>query len=233
MEAIILAGGFGTRLQHVVNDVPKPMAPINEVPFLKYIFDQLSKYKVNKIILAVGYKSDVIINYFGNRYKEIDIIYSKEETPLFTGGAIKKALDFCKNKNVFIINGDTYFDINLNDMFDFHVKNKSNLTVAIKEMYNFDRYGTAELKDQQITKFHEKQAKSSGYINGGIYILNKEILNKFKLEKFSFEQDFMEKKVSDLLIMGFKSKNYFIDIGVPDDYYKAQKDLPKRSISNE
>lgn len=233
MEAIILAGGFGTRLQHVISDVPKPMAPINEVPFLKYIFDQLLEYKVKKIILAVGYKSEIIMNYFGDRYKEIEIIYSKEETPLFTGGAIKKALDFCENKNIFIINGDTYFGINLKHMFNFHIKNKSDLTIAIKEMNDFDRYGTVELEKEQIIKFNEKEPRSTGYINGGIYVLNKDILNDFKLEKFSFEQDFMEKSVSEIFINGFKSNDYFIDIGIPDDYYKAQKDLPKRSISNE
>ena len=118
-------------------------------------------------------------------------------------------------------------------MFNFHIKNKSDLTIAIKEMNDFDRYGTVELEQERIIKFNEKEPRSTGYINGGIYVLNKDILNDFKLEKFSFEKDFMEKSVSEIFINGFKSNDYFIDIGIPDDYYKAQKDLPKRSISNE
>jgi len=122
METIILVGGFGTRLSHIVSDVPKPMIPVNGKPFLKYLFDYLLKNGVTYIILAVGYKSEIIQKYFGDDYKGISITYSVENTPLGTGGAIKKALDCCNEKYVFIVNGDTYFDVDLKQMKDFHIK---------------------------------------------------------------------------------------------------------------
>lgn len=227
MEAIILAGGFGTRLQHVVSDVPKPMAPINKIPFLQYIFEYLLKNNISKVILAVGYKSEIIIDYFGDKYKEIDILYSNEYTPLFTGGAIKKALNLCENKNIFIINGDTYFDVDLSNMFNFHRESNSDLTIAVKEMLNFSRYGTVEFSDTKVIKFNEKKSKEIGFINGGIYIINRDILDMVDLEKFSFEKDFMEKYINKADIRAFKSNGYFIDIGIPEDYYKAQKQINK------
>ncbi|RDY23268.1 D-glycero-D-manno-heptose 1-phosphate guanosyltransferase [Romboutsia maritimum] len=225
MEAIILAGGFGTRLKDVVSNVPKPMAPINNIPFLKYILDYVYKNGVNRVILAVGYKHDIITNYFGNKYKGMDLIYSIEDKPLFTGGAIKKALNVCKNKNVLVVNGDTYLDVRLEDMMKFHDINNGDITVAIKHMENFNRYGTVELSNIKIIQFNEKQQRESGFINGGIYILNKSLFNNIRENKFSFEKDIMEKLILDLNILGFITKGYFIDIGIPSDYYKAQNDF--------
>ena len=112
MEVIILAGGFGTRLQSVVSDVPKVMAPINNKPFLEYIFDDLSKYDVSRVILAVGYKKEIVKKYFGNKYKNIKIAYSEENEPLGTGGAIKHALSLVNDEEVIIMNGDIYTKIN-------------------------------------------------------------------------------------------------------------------------
>jgi len=220
MEAIILAGGFGTRLSKVVSDVPKPMAPINERPFLEYLLDDLSDKGINRVILAVGYKKEIIKNHFQERYKNIEIIYSDEDIPLGTGGAIKKALTLSKTEDIFIVNGDTFFDVNLKEMYKFHKENNSNLTLAIKEMERFNRYGSLALEGNKIVKFEEKKYIEKGYINGGIYLLKKNILDIKKEDSFSFEKDILENKELKVEKYGYKSKGYFIDIGIPEDYYK-------------
>ena len=225
MEAVILAGGFGTRLSHIIQDVPKPMAPINDIPFLVYIFEYLLKYGVKKIVMATGYKTEVIEEYFGNNYKGMNIVYSVEKEPLGTGGAIKKALDFCIDKKVFVLNGDTYFDVDLIKMKEFHLKENAKLTIGLKSMVNFERYGTVEFENNNILKFNEKRQTDEGYINGGIYFLNKDSLNNIEEKAFSFEHDYMEKFTSKEKFKGFVSDGYFIDIGVPEDYYRANNEL--------
>ena len=223
MEAIILAGGFGTRLSTVVSDVPKPMAPINERPFLEYLLDDLNEKGISRVILAVGYKKEIIKSHFKEKYKNIDIIYSDEDIPLGTGGAIKKALTLAENENIFIINGDTFFDVNLKEMYQFHKKNSSKLTLAIKDMEKFDRYGSLILEGYKIIKFEEKKYVDKGYINGGIYLINKKLLNEEEKESFSFEKDILENKSLKIEKYGYKSKGYFIDIGIPEDYHTFNK----------
>lgn len=231
MEAIILAGGFGTRLSTVVSDVPKPMAPINERPFLEYLLDDLNEKGISRVILAVGYKKEIIKSHFKEKYKNIDIIYSDEDIPLGTGGAIKKALTLAENENIFIINGDTFFDVNLKEMYQFHKKNSSKLTLAIKEMEKFDRYGSLVLDKDKIIKFEEKKYNEKGYINGGIYLINKELLIEEKKENFSFEKEILENKNLKIEKYGYKSEGYFIDIGIPEDYYKyIELRAPKISV---
>lgn len=226
MEAIILAGGFGTRLQKVISDVPKPMAPINNIPFLVYIFNWLYKYNVTHVVLAVGYKKEVIINYFGNQYKNIKINYSIENAPLFTGGAIKKALNQCNEKNVFIINGDTYFDVNLNELIKQHNELKADFTISVKDMREFNRYGTVKINEnRQVIGFEEKRYYKQGYINGGIYCIKKNILDKIDKNSFSFEKEYMEQYYDKDRVYAFYSDGYFIDIGIPEDYKRAQIDF--------
>jgi NDP-sugar pyrophosphorylase family protein len=225
MEAIVLAGGFGTRLRHLVPDVPKPMAPVYGHPFLKYIFDYLLENGITHIVLATGYKSEAILSYFGDEYRGTKITYSNEDTPLGTGGAIKKALGCCEEKNVFIINGDTYFDVNLNHMKQFHTENNCSVSIAVKSMKNFERYGAVIIEASRITKFEEKKPTAEGKINGGIYLVDNKIVNSVDAESFSFEKEVLETGLVD--IYAFESNGYFIDIGVPEDYYKAQIDFEK------
>ncbi len=223
MEAIILAGGFGTRLKHIVSDVPKPMAPVTGQPFLEFIMKYLLINGVNKVVLAVGYKANIIQDYFGNNYHGIRIAYSIEDTPLGTGGAIRKALDSCNDDDVFIINGDTYFDVDLHKMKTFHTEMDSDLTVAIKSMSNFERYGSVVIEGNLIREFKEKKPTIKGRINGGIYLIKKKLMNLVDKESFSFEKVILESHMVDTY--AFESDGYFIDIGVPEDYYKAQKDF--------
>jgi len=225
VEAIVLAGGLGTRLQSVVSDVPKPMAPIGDKPFLEYIFAYLKRNNITRIILSVGYKWETIKDYFGDSYDEIELVYSVETEPLGTGGAIKKAISYVKEKEVYIINGDTFFDVNLADL---KLSDNSKIKLSLKKMYDFNRYGCVEY-DQTglVTNFSEKSHREEGSINGGIYLAVTDIFDAFNMEeKFSFEK-FMEDNFKQLHIGTEVFNNYFIDIGIPDDYARAQVELKK------
>jgi D-glycero-alpha-D-manno-heptose 1-phosphate guanylyltransferase len=226
-EAIILAGGLGTRLKSVVSDVPKPMALINDIPFLSYMLEQLHKYSFRKVIIAAGYKSEVIESYFGYSYKKIKIVYSIEKEPLGTGGAIFEASLLIESDCFFVLNGDTFFKIDFSRMEENFIKGKSGLSVALKGMANFERYGTVTTNGERITSFNEKAFCEEGLINGGIYIINKSwFKQRVENRVFSFEKDILEKRVSVDKITYYKSDGYFIDIGVPDDYERAIKELP-------
>ncbi len=228
MEAIILAGGLGTRLQNVVKDLPKPMADINGKPFLKYLLDYLSGYQIERVILSVGYKYEVIEQYFGKKYKDIEVVYAVEEEPLGTGGGILNACKYLNNNVFYLINGDTFFDVNLNELYTFHLQQKADFTLAIKPMHEFDRYGTVEISNHRILQFNEKRYMEEGFINGGVYLLDKEILHSLNFpRKFSFEKDFLERFLSKYYFAAYLCKHYFIDIGIPEDYKLAQQELEK------
>lgn len=223
MEAIVLAGGLGTRLRSVVSDLPKPMAPIGEKPFLEYILKYLKNNGITKAILSVGYKWETIKEYFGDKFENIELIYSVEDDPLGTGGAIKKAMNHVDSDQVYIINGDTFFDV---DLRNFVLHHESKLMLSLKNMQNFDRYGCVESDENNfVTTFTEKGFRESGNINGGIYLASKDIFDNYSLdEKFSFEE-FMQNEFKDLKISVKVFENYFIDIGIPEDYEKAQHEI--------
>ena len=226
MEAIILAGGFGTRLQHVVADVPKPMAPVAGRPFLEYVLDDLKSKGVSRAVLAVGYRQEVIREHFGAAYRGMEIIYSSEDTPLFTGGAIKQALEQCREASVVIVNGDTFFDVDLPGMLRFAEESDAPLVIATRHMVNFDRYGVIRSSNARVTAFEEKRPRDEGDINGGIYIVKRDLLRDMPV-KFSFEKDFMERFVNEVAMYVYPSAGYFIDIGIPEDYARAQADFAR------
>ncbi len=226
MKAIILAGGKGTRLRDVAPGIPKPMVLIDGKPFLQYLLDYLNDFHVSDVVLAVGYKYKVIRDFFGGGYKDVAIEYSIEEKPLGTGGAIKEALNFVSEDHVFIFNGDTFFPVNLAKMFREHKDKNAAFTIALKKMINFRRYGSVLVQNGKITKFNEKKFRESGFINGGVYLIKRTVQSYFPpQESFSFEKDVMEKKTADLEIRPYIEDVYFIDIGIPEDYRKAQKDF--------
>ena len=230
-EAIILAGGFGTRLQSIVSDVPKPMAPINNVPFLNYIFDYIKFFKIEHVVLSTGYLSEKISDYYKDEFKGVKISYTKEEIPLGTGGGIRLALEKCMTKNILVLNGDSFFDVDLHAYYPLHAQFNSNCTLALRKAANAARYGTIKLNDTSaITEFKEKDGiEQEGLINGGVYILNRELfLSKTKPDiAFSIEKDFFENRINELRIFGFEYDGYFIDIGIPEDYKKAQDDFKR------
>lgn len=229
MEAIILAGGMGTRLQSVVSDVPKPMADINGKPFLEYLLQYISSYGITRVILSVGYKSDVIVKHFGTRFNGVEIVYSIENEPLGTGGAIVQSLNYVNDSDFFLLNGDTFFGIDFQKLTQAHQEQRNNMTLSLKPMSNFDRYGAVTLAGKRVTAFVEKRFITSGLINGGVYVLKTNIPDLKQLaEKFSFESDYLEKKLHELQVGAYIEDAYFIDIGIPEDYLKAQQELPYR-----
>lgn len=226
-EAIVLAGGLGTRLRSEVQDLPKAMAPINGQPFLEYQLAFLARQGIQKVYLAVGYKSEAIVDHFGAKYRSISLEYVQEEEPLGTGGAVVQALVPTTTEAVLICNGDTMFSADLQAMYAFHMEKGADFTMALKYLEKFSRYGTVRQNTQhQIEGFEEKKYKENGWINGGIYILNKSTISTMDFPvKFSLESEFLEKKYKELSFYGFESNAYFLDIGVPSDYKKAQDDF--------
>lgn len=304
----------------MVNDRAKPMAMVAGKPFLEYILQKLEAAGFKKVILAVGYKYESIIDHFGWRYGKMQLVYTLEETPLGTGGGVVLGLRETKNPNVLVINGDTFFDIDIKAMITHHLKLRCDVTMALKDMPKPDRYGTVatddindlawlkrerderarrkeerirdeelaearkaeieeydewlknktlgekreieeneeeenkegfkaeskpienqrkvdltamrldEIDATKVVRFKEKQVGlERGFINAGMYILKKKLLYDKKLgDKFSFETDFLEKSMSKMFISGFISDSYFIDIGVPEDYMKANEDFKDR-----
>ena len=232
-ECIILAGGLGTRLRSVISEIPKCMAPVAGKPFLAYVIGYLQKQGIENFIFAVGYKTEVIERYLHKEYSTINYKLSIEHEPLGTGGAIKLACSKATQKNVLVVNGDTFFAIDLIKLAAFHKLCGADCTLSLKPMQSFDRYGVVELnKDYSIRSFKEKQFYETGLINGGVYALYAEkFLRESLPEKFSFEKEYLEKKVSlandDKRMYGVVQDKYFIDIGIPEDYERAQIELPQ------
>lgn len=227
MECIVLAGGLGTRLREAIGDYPKCMAPVNEKPFLYYILQYLAKYNCDRVILSLGYKHNIITDWLATETWPIQVDAVIENEPLGTGGGIQLAIKKANSENVFVLNGDTFFDVDLKMLYDFHLKKISATTLALKFMQQFERYGSVNVDDSGcILSFEEKKLKSEGLINGGIYVINrKHFLEKSLPEKFSFEKDYLETFVSEKQFYGQRNDSYFIDIGIPEDYNKAQNDF--------
>jgi len=224
-EVIILAGGQGTRLNSVISDVPKPMAPINGRPFLEYLLDRLIQQRVDRVILSVGYKAEQIISHFGEEYKKLNIKYVIEKKPLGTGGAIKKCLYEIIENETFVMNGDTYSDICLRKMEEVKTPTDT-IIMAVKEVLDISRYGSVVIRGGVVRGFNEKGCLGKGFINIGTYLINKSVLDNYKEDFFfSFESDFLMKHYMKNNFKAYDECSKFIDIGIPDDYHKAQSYL--------
>lgn len=226
-ECIVLAGGLGTRLRSVVADKPKCMAPIGDQPFLYYLLQYLHRQGVSHAVLSLGYLSEQVIDWCNSTSLPLRVSFSVETTPLGTGGGIINALPLLEQDEVFIVNGDTYFDVSFDLFQAFHRNNPAVISLALKPMQNFDRYGSITINErQQITAFREKQFCSEGLINGGIYITSVSFLRSLPLPPaFSFEKEVLEPGVEKGDLYGHVSDTYFIDIGIPADYEAAKNVL--------
>lgn len=229
-EAVILAGGFGTRLRSMVSDVPKPMAPVSDRPFLAYLFDRLARQGYTHVVLSTGYLHEKVESFFGIAYQEITIDYAREMEPLGTGGAIVNALQYCHGDEVTVLNGDTLFDVDLNELQRFAAAHDTPLAIVLRRVADAGRYGAVEVAaDGRIVCFREKNpATGAGCINGGIYQVRRALFDGYRVgEPFSFERDLMQCRYADEPFFAYASDAYFIDIGVPEDYIRAQEELPK------
>lgn len=225
MEAIVLAGGFGTRLRPVLPDVVKPMALVCGRPFLELLLQHLSNKGFRHVVLSLGYRAQSIRDYFGDYCFEMDISYAIEEKPLGTGGAIRFAMELCLTDHSFVFNGDTFLDLDIEVLEFLWQRTKSTLIVA-REVEESARYGRMIVSGRRVMGFIEKGQAGSGLINAGCYVLPKRLLDRFPLGKpFSFEQDFLATEVKNSNIEYYISDGYFIDIGIPDDYARANVEL--------
>ena len=227
-EAIILAGGLGTRLRSSVPDLPKCMAPVNGEPFISYVIEYLQDQGIEKFIFALGYKSEAFEDFLLSKLSIKKYTLSIEAEPLGTGGAVKLACNCTSDKNVIVTNGDTLFKISsIDKLASLHSINDADCTLSLKPMLNFERYGLVELSDDySIKSFKEKTFVKEGLINAGLYLLNTHHFVKEELpDKFSFEKDYLEQFYTKRRVYGFIQDEYFIDIGIPEDYKKAQEEL--------
>jgi D-glycero-alpha-D-manno-heptose 1-phosphate guanylyltransferase len=226
MQAIILAGGFGTRLRSVLAGVPKPMAPIHNKPFLAYVIDYLIAQGVTQVVLSVHYLAEQIENYFQSAYGDISIRYALEDEPLGTGGAIINSLGLIDAaRPVFVLNGDTFLKLNYQKMYALHTLG-AQLTMSLRRVADCSRYGIVTTMNNIVTAFQEQGSARAGLINAGVYLLNPEIFQTYSLPRqFSFEKDFLFPNINLLQPRAFVVDDYFIDIGVPADYARAHADF--------
>ena len=227
--AIILAGGLGTRLKGALKGLPKPMAPIRDRPFLEYQMDFWISQGVTKFILSVGYLNHIIIDHFGDSYHTASIDYFVEDDLLGTGGALLMAAQGLK-ETFLVLNGDTFFEVNLNDLCLFHNKHNAEWTMSLFRSKDLDRYMGVDLEDNgEILSLQSGGNELTLLANGGVYLVNPSPLKRLNYKpytKSSLENDILPKFISlGGGLYGFESSGKFIDIGVPEDYYRAQKIL--------
>ena len=208
------------------------MAPVASHPFLYFVIQYLQGQGIKRFVFSLGYKHEVVEAYLESELVDLDYRCVVETRPLQTGGAIKLALEQCKDDNVLVMNGDTLFSVDLSLLYTSHIESKSECTLALKPMNKFDRYGAVLVRpDGRINSFEEKKYVESGNINGGMYLLNKDaFLVEPWPEVFSFEIDYLTLYSQSKKFYGNIQDAYFIDIGIPEDFEKAQLELKQFSF---
>lgn len=231
-EAIILAGGLGTRLRSAVPDLPKCMAPVAGRPFLYHVINNLRNQGIERIVFSLGYKHGIIENFLHDHFPTLEYDCAVESEPLGTGGAVQLAAKHCNSETVVVVNGDTLYKIDLDRFAKQHLQSGALCSLALKPMQNFDRYGTVVTNENgSVISFEEKTWKEKGHINGGVYLLNRNLFTKHSFpDKFSFEADFLQSEKFRPQLAGFVDEGYFIDIGIPEDFERAHRDLQKAPL---
>lgn len=230
---VVLAGGLGTRLRKVVLDRPKVIAEINGKPFLYYLLDQMIEIGFNQVIVSTGYMADTVEEKVGVLYKSLHVDYSKEKTPLGTGGALKLAGQAIDTEYCLVINGDSYTEFDLISLFMAHKQKNANITILVKAVGDTTRFGTIQMNQQnEIIKFMEKgSGKEPGLINAGVYMVNTSIIQKIsKKSPCSLEYDFFPAMIGKN-IYGYETEGNFIDIGTPESYAKAEAFFEQKPVS--
>lgn len=233
MQAILLAGGLGTRLRSVVNDRPKPMALIGNKPFMEYVVHELSRYGIDEIIFAVGYKGSMVEEYFGDGSRfGVKVSYAYEEELLGTAGAIKNAGRFVTDDHFFVLNADTFYQMDYSRLLKVREEKKLSMALVLRKVEDISRYGEAVLTDGMLTGFNEKSPGARpGTINGGVYLMSRELLDAIPAGRVSLENEMIPSWMKQgRRLGGFVNDGYFIDIGIPEDYFKFQADVEKGVI---
>lgn len=222
MEAIVLAGGFGMRLRQVVPDMPKPMAPIDGRPFLEILLGALAQKGFKRVVLSVGFMAEKISGYFGAHFAEMDLEYVVEDSPLGTGGGVRLALTHCHQDHVFIFNGDTFVDLEVAEVERLWQAQQRAIIVG-REVPDTGRYGRLLVTDGLVQGFTEKGVTGPGLINAGCYVFRKNQLDEWPVNTpFSLEADYLIRAVTTEAVAAFETAGLFIDIGIPEDFTRAQ-----------
>lgn len=226
-ECILLAGGFGTRLQGVIGSVPKCMALVAGQPFIYYILKYIERQNIHRVVISLGYLSVQVTDWLSTQQFSLDIDWVIESEPLGTGGGIHFAMKKCKSEKVFVLNGDTFFGLAFEDLIQLQERSGAETCLGIKHMENAERYGLVQIEESGlITGFLEKRPGSGGLINGGVYLIDrKRFMDRKFPDVFSFEKEYLEACVAEGCFYGLQSEGYFIDIGIPADYERAQQEF--------
>ncbi len=225
IDFVILCGGLGKRLRSVTGSTPKVLAEVNGKPFLQILIEYIASQGGHRFILCTGYGAEAIEEHLKKAFPHLEVIFSREEEPLGTGGAIKKGVDFVESKYFIAMNGDCFCALSYEQLANFHESQKSVATIAVSKAEQMGDFGTIEFdKDNRILAFKEKvQSLESAYVNTGTYCLNRDVFSLVDMpDKFSIEYDFFPRLVGKKFL-AFTVKSEFIDIGTPERYKKAQQ----------
>lgn len=227
VEAIIIAGGKGTRLREIVSNCPKPMALVGGRPFIEWILLMLREQGVKKVVIATGYMAEHIESYFATGAKiGMDIDYSLESSPLGTGGAIRNALGKTNSRRLLILNGDSYLPLDLPLFLNAHIARGARVSISLVKVEDCSRFGAVDVfEDGRIRAFSEKNGKQTGLINAGIYLFECDVIREIhEGENVSLEKEIFP-RLLDKGLYGVICHGPFIDIGTPESFYESEKIL--------
>lgn len=224
-QAVILAGGLGTRLRSVISDRPKVLAKVGDRPFMVYLLEQLSVAGIQKVILCTGYLGAQVQTTFEASSHQLDLIYSQEPSPLGTGGALRLALDYIQSDSVLVMNGDSFCEISIGEFWLSHADRQTDVTIALTQVSDTSRYGRVEVDSAgKILNFAEKgNSTSVGWINAGIYLIKRELISEIPRDQvISLEQEILPNWIEHKSVYSYPTQGKFIDIGTPSSYALAQ-----------
>ena len=224
VTAFILAGGVGSRLKSVVSDRPKPMALIGDKPFLAILIEILVQKGINKIVLLTGYMSEHIEKRIGDYLNsDVDVLVSREASPLGTGGAVRNALKFASDPTL-LVNGDTYFEADIIELYNSHLRHHGDVTLSLCRVADVGRYGAVMIgSDGKVEDFQEKSENlhGPGLINAGFSMVSLGLIERLPANKaFSMEKEIFPSLISDGKMYGIEQQGTFFDIGTPDSYFQ-------------
>lgn len=221
-EAIVLCGGLGTRLRSVVTTVPKCLAPVAGRPFLSYLLDRLAEQGVRRVVLATGYMADKVEEFVAERWKGMEVVHSREQVRLGTGGAVRDAAVHITQRRFIVMNGDSFAELNYSELLAALEPPGVHIAMALKHVSDATRYGLVDFDGEHITGLHEKGVAGPGYINAGVYALEDTALKSMPMHgPFSFETQCLAPAVSRGEVVGLAATEAFVDIGIPKDYARA------------